>query len=151
MIHLRPAVDSDASLLFKFVNEPDSLAWKIRTAALISWDEHTKWLELRLKNHNCRIWIIVLDNTAVGQIRLEKSDHTVEIDIYVAQQFRKQNIASQALSFAVKCSQSRWRGLPLSALVKPNNNASIKLFEKAGFLVKNRTIEALRLELPEEK
>ena len=56
MIHLRIATIHDASILFEFVNEAESLKWKIRTTHPIKWHEHQKWLGSRLNNKNCFIY-----------------------------------------------------------------------------------------------
>lgn len=150
MIHLRIATIHDASILFEFVNEAESLKWKIRTTHPIKWHEHQKWLGSRLNNKNCFIWIIVCDGLDAGQVRLEKLSHSVEVDIYVAPNFRRRNIANHALNHAIKHSKSNWVRMPVTAKVKSQNHASIKLFLGAGFLQKCKVADILSFELPIE-
>ena len=148
MIQLRIATIHDASLLFEFVNETESLKWKIRTTHPIKWHEHKKWFGSSLKNKNCVIWIIVCDGLDAGQVRLGKSSHSVEVDIYVAPNFRRKNIARHALSHAIKHSQSEWGRMPVTAKVKSHNHASVKLFLGAGFVQKCKVADILSFELP---
>lgn len=150
MIQFRFVTTHDTSLLFEFVNEAESLKWKIRTTKAIGWNEHKKWLTLRLNDPNCAMWIIVVDELDAGQLRLDKSSCNVEVDIYIAPNFRRKNIASQALAHAINYARSQWRGVPVTANVKSQNHASVKLFTKAGFLPKGMADQVLRLELPTE-
>ena len=130
---LRPVNLMDSQLLFRWVNFNDSLKWKQRTSKKISKFEHDAWLLARLSDPLCRIWIIVYDGKAAGQVRLERKNDLVYTDIYVVAAARGVGVASYALNEAIKRYTELFGKKKFCAIMHPNNEMSEKLFLKNGF------------------
>ncbi len=132
-VTLRRALATDRDQLLAWVNSPDSLAGKLRTMGPIAAADHAQWFAARLADDDCMIWIIERNDTAVGQIRLEKDDVGHAVDIYVVAAARRHGCAVSALRQAL---DMHFAGRPDSrvvARIKPDNIASRRLFERAGF------------------
>ena len=133
-ITLRPARDEDAALLFSWLNEPTSLAAKLRTSQPVQWEAHLAWLEARLGDAGCRIWIGEGPDGPAGQVRLQVGeDGWWEIDVYVAPDRRGRGLAAAMLRRAAAEAASLAPGRPLMARVRHENAASRRLFESLGY------------------
>jgi UDP-2,4-diacetamido-2,4,6-trideoxy-beta-L-altropyranose hydrolase len=129
-VALRQATETDARLLFDWVNAPDSLPQKEKTSSPIAWDHHCAWLRRRLRDPQTLLFIVELDRQPVGQIRLQPDDSGRHyVDIYLAEPARRQGIGRQALLDAVSRARTT-----VNARVKASNLASCRLFESAGFI-----------------
>jgi UDP-2,4-diacetamido-2,4,6-trideoxy-beta-L-altropyranose hydrolase len=115
-LSIRPVEERDCKLLWEWANDP-----VVRASAFssepIPWNEHVAWFRAKLNDRNC-VMFVALNASAVpvGQIRFDKrgvSDSGINIDIDGAAHERG------ARQF--------------HALVKTENVASGKAFEKAGF------------------
>ncbi len=126
---VRRAKTYDARLLFDWVNTPDSLAQKERTAGPIAWDDHCAWLGSQLANPSAFIFIVDIDGAPAGQIRLSPTGRHHEIDIYIEVGMRRKGYAAAAVSAALQ------EALVSSVIarVKQANVASKHLFQSLGF------------------
>ncbi|MBT5811770.1 MAG: GNAT family N-acetyltransferase [Rhodospirillaceae bacterium] len=98
-IILRPAVFDDWALLLDWVNQPDSLAWKSRTTDPIDAQAHKTWLKRFLENGESRIFVVLIADEPVGQIRFQADAECVfVIDVYVEANRRGDGVAQQALA-----------------------------------------------------
>lgn len=134
-IVLRPAAPSDVSLLFDWVNRPDSLSNKLQTQAPITPARHRAWFAERLADPDSAIWIAERDGEPLGQVRLQRKGGGLEVDIYIAAQARRGRLGGLALAQAARLAAVRWPGVPLLARVKPANRASHRLFLGCGYTV----------------
>jgi len=132
-IRLHEATEKDAQLLFEWANSADSLAASLNTSAPILWEDHLAWLSNRLKDAGSIIWIAQLQGQPVGSVRLTKTEHGLEVAIYVDPSQRKSGIALTMLKEARNGARIRGLQKPLIARVLRGNSASILLFEKAGY------------------
>lgn len=133
---LRQARAEDMHRLFDWVNAPDSLAGKRKTAAPISWPEHETWFRRRLDDASTRLWLIERAGEPVGQIRLSPDDAGRRVvDIYLLPTARGRGLARAALTEALRRAAALWPGEPVYAEVMAQNAASHRLFRKAGFSV----------------
>ena len=134
MVSLRRAVAADSELLFGWVNASDSLANKLFTSGPIERLSHEIWFAARLTDPECSLWIVQLDGSAAGQIRLTERSGVFEVDIYIAPSFRRSGVAKSALTLAVAELMTENGGRMLvRARVKSVNTASRRLFENASF------------------
>jgi len=133
-VHLRPATVDDARLLFDWVNQPDCIGAKIETSGPIEWAEHLAWFESRLSSNACGIWIAILADAPIGQVRAELGgDGQIHVDIYVATPAREAGHGAAILAALANESSVRWPGVSRVARVRNGNASSRKLFEKAGY------------------
>jgi RimJ/RimL family protein N-acetyltransferase len=100
----------------------------------IDLEEHKKWFKGKLEDKNVIILKAVVNNELAGQVRLDLEDNDALIGVSVDEKFRGEGIASKLLQAAIAKIESNGRIKTISAFVKPENLASIRLFEKNGFV-----------------
>jgi len=132
---LRAARLEDIDLLFAWVNRPDSLAAKLRTKGPVGRVEHEVWFRKRLADPRCRIWIALIDEVPIGQVRFTRSAEAWEIDIYVIAERRGGGLGRAVLIRSIALLGSEHTGERVLARVKYANTASLRLFERAGFSI----------------
>lgn len=132
-MRLRRATGDDCAILFEWVNSPDSLAGKLRTAMAVDRVTHETWFLARLCDPDCMIYLIEGAEGLLGQVRLQRADAGCEVDIYIKAAARQQGLARRALE-DVAALTSEWRhGLSLVARIRTSNAASRALFLAAGY------------------
>ncbi len=131
-IWLRPATAEDIEQYFEWVNDREVRQNAIREDD-ISWEEHCSWFCEHLRSDNSRLLVAMHEDTPVGQVRFDKTSFGVwEIDFSLANAARGKGLGPEMLHLAIK--QLRIKGsVKLSAVVKANNTASRKCFDKLGF------------------
>ena len=134
-ITLRPASESDASLLLTWANDPVTRAAGFAPRP-ITPDEHRAWLASRLLSTSSRLLIGTIGDTPVGQVRLDREPNgRVEVGISIAPEARGRGVGGMLLRSALD--EAR-RDVQLSATgfaarIRPDNPVSIALFTGAGF------------------
>lgn len=133
MIQARRAVYSDLELYFNWRN--DSVVRKSAFSSdPVSLPQHEKWFSGRVGNENSFLYVIEVDSIPAGQVRFEVSDSIAEINYSIASDFRGKGLAVSLMSTAVTAFYEEASGIEfLRALVKSENIASNKVFEKLGF------------------
>lgn len=119
----------DAMLLWHWVNSKDSLAAKINTNDPIEFEDHVHWLEERLLYGDHYIWIILVSDLPVGQVRLEDKGTSFFIDIFITLENRKLDIAKQAIQYVLDFVAENYKERDIVAVVKRSNLASNRLFQ----------------------
>ena len=133
-LRIRPAQESDSRLLWEWANES-----QVRTASFssapIPWATHAAWLAEKLQQDECHIFIAEDDKgTPIGQIRFDaRADGDSEIDLSIAKAWRGRGLAVSLIRQAAQLLLNGGGHARLHAFVKPENVASVKAFEKAGF------------------
>lgn len=142
-VTLREATPEDVDLVYRWANDPTVRANAFSTDP-ISYDNHVAWYRGRLNNPDCHIYIgMTKENKPVGIIRVEKQreEPTLGMISYsVDAGERGKGIGTRLLILI----QDKLRDAKLNTLagqVKPENSASRKAFERAGFAESNRKAE----------
>jgi UDP-4-amino-4,6-dideoxy-N-acetyl-beta-L-altrosamine N-acetyltransferase len=130
-IELRKVTAEDILKIYEWRNHPQVRRWMLNDKE-ISWEEHEKFWEHML-NKEEPAFIIIFNNVDCGVIRLTKiNEETAEIDIFISPEFQGRGIGSEVIKKIVN--MCRDLGIKkLIARVKPNNVASIKMFERNDF------------------
>ena len=129
----RPAEPGDCRQVFDWANDP-----VIRQASFhssgIGWQEHEQWFERTLADRNTHFWIIMLHgHRPAGQVRFVKSGEETVISISLAAGFRNAGLGSRAIQMACRRLFAAGGISQVSALVKKENEQSVKSFATAGF------------------
>jgi ribosomal-protein-alanine N-acetyltransferase len=100
-------------------------------------DIGTAFIQSIQKNNNQHYWKLVINNHNIGHLGLKNIDdssHTAEISYVIGEpSYWKKGIATDAVAGMIRHLQTiRWSSL--TALVKKENIASVKLLKKHGFL-----------------
>lgn len=132
-IRFRKVVWKDSRLLWEWANDP-----KVRSASFFSeqipWEVHCDWMRQKLADPEARLWIAQEEDLAVGVVRLQvKTGSFAEIAITVGPELRGDGLASHLIRSAADCAAKGGQVQQLQALIKPQNMASRRAFEAAGF------------------
>lgn len=125
----RTVNSSDVHLLFKWVNDPE-----VRDNAFnsekISFDSHKLWFNNRLQHNDCEIMIFEnVQNTAIGQVRIELKNNFWLIDYSVDKSFRGLGVGTSMIKQIIEYHTD----YTFKALVKNFNISSKKVFENLNF------------------
>jgi UDP-2,4-diacetamido-2,4,6-trideoxy-beta-L-altropyranose hydrolase len=133
-VRVRRATESDSRLLWEWANEPGVRASAF-SQQVIDWDEHSAWFQAKLADEACIILIgEVSDGQPIGQVRInQKANQEAEIDVSVARNFRGAGYGSLLLETALRGVFDSGRITKMHAFIRPENLASARAFEKAGF------------------
>ena len=130
---LRTAIITDTKLLFDWANESSVRNNAINTNQ-IDWDDHVVWFEKKLENKNSFIFIAEINDTPIGQIRFDLENNKFIIDYSVAKEERGKGYGFQIVKKGIDYIRMHVSYLPkFISLVRPENTASRKIFEKLGF------------------
>lgn len=134
-IRLRPADPKDCHLLWRWANDSGTRAASFSTEA-IPWEQHQAWFEGKIKDPNCLILIGEnAQGTPVGQIRLDsRSGADGEIDVSVAPDSRGAGVGSRLIDLGAREAFLRTDVQCLHAFIRPENQASVRAFERAHFM-----------------
>lgn len=124
---LRPAANADLEILYQWQHESGARQYS-RNTNLPTRQEHKAWFATVLSRNNIRLSIIEWCRMQIGYIRLDSRGEKKEISILVAQKFQGYGFAKRALLKILKEVAGEY-----TAVVHPENKASIGLFESVGF------------------
>jgi UDP-2,4-diacetamido-2,4,6-trideoxy-beta-L-altropyranose hydrolase len=133
-LSIRLVEAGDCKLLWEWANDPVVRASAF-SSETIPWEEHLAWFRGKLNDPECRI-LVALNASAVpsGQIRFNKRGLSeADVDITVDGRLRGLGYASLLIDLGVNWAFTEWGLMQLNAFVKPENVASAKAFERAGF------------------
>jgi len=133
-ISLRRARPEDRRLLFEWANDPIVRAASFSTE-LIPWDTHVEWFEKKIGRRDSLLFIAEDESgTALGQIRFDLKDSEAELNLSLAKEKRGLGLAVPFIEAGVRELVASIQCEKVHAFVKPQNAASGKAFEKAGFV-----------------
>jgi RimJ/RimL family protein N-acetyltransferase len=130
---LRLVRESDRRLLFEWADDPVARAASFHSAA-ISWEDHARWFAERLQDRQSVIYIG--ENTsdeAVGLVRFQIKGENAVLSVNVAPEFRGQGWGRELIAFSINSLVRERSVRRVDAFVKPDNRASVRLFEASGF------------------
>ena len=132
MISLRRAQARDAELLLSWRNDAVTRRFAFNSGE-VSPAEHAAWLERRLADSGCVLWIAEDDGMAVGQVRLDRDGDAAEVSITTAPEARGRGHAVAMLQLAAAQAADELAVERLVARIKQGNEASLRAFRRAGF------------------
>jgi L-amino acid N-acyltransferase YncA len=144
MIKIRDADNSDLLDLFTWRNDPISCLMSTNTN--VTLEEHKAWLEKSFKNPLRIIYIGVMENEKIGVCRFDIDilRTKTEVSINLNPDMRRKNLSYNLLSESIKRYKKNTQ-IKLTAKIKKENNASLKIFQKCGFAIINENIDFYHL------
>lgn len=135
MLKIRKVMHSDCEILFQWRNNPAIYKYALNPKA-VEHAEHIAWFEMALKNSKCFFYLGLIDNSPCGSIRYQLNDdlNEAEVSISIAPEFWGKGIAYKMMDIAEKELIKEVAVNIIHATVLNENEASMKLFNKAGFV-----------------
>ncbi len=128
MISVRPVTLLDASILFRWRNDPDTIAAS-RNARPISPAEHKFWMNIVINNPEHRQLMFEENGVPIGTVRFDDRDKGAEVGITVSPDYRGKGYGFRILRMATKDAE-----IPLIAEIRRSNTASKRIFERCQFV-----------------
>jgi RimJ/RimL family protein N-acetyltransferase len=138
MLTYRIAQPADARLYFDWANDPDTRRQSFNSAP-ISLETHAAWFTRKVADPNALLLIFTNEaGQAVGQVRFERTPvadmpDEIIIGVSVDARHRGKGLASQLIAQGCAICRKQWGAVTIHAYIKPENQASVHAFERAGF------------------
>lgn len=137
-ITLRAATLEDCRRLWVWRNEPDTRAASFESE-IIPYEEHERWFSNSFSQLDTQIFIVVnAQGHEVGYVRFKVTGNCAEVSTSIDSNERAKGYGSAAVRAGAELLLSAGRVQRIVALVKCWNTASVRTFERAGF-VRNGT------------
>lgn len=135
-VTLRPATAEDCRQIWLWRNDPETRRASFDSAP-IPFETHQAWFHASLGREDRKLYVILAEGRESGVVRLDVSGHEAEVSIHLAPESRHRGIGPAALQALVDLAFGTLGLARLVALVKPDNQASLPAFRKAGFTLEN--------------
>ena len=136
-IGIRQAVLNDAKILFDWANDPVTRQNSFNSST-IDWLDHVYWFKNKLTSQTSKIYILQIKGTPIGVVRFDLIEITT-IGITIAPIYRGMKLGAELIKIACN---SYWENKEenIFAIIKKENEASRRVFEKAGFEIQREEI-----------
>ncbi len=130
---VRRAEEKDIKDIFELSNEPGVRHFSISSKS-IPWEDHVKWFPEKLKNPDCDYFVAESGGGFAAQVRYQLENDAVVVSISILSSFRGRGFAPVILKESARQVFAARPGLDaITAYICPDNTASVKSFEKAGY------------------
>jgi RimJ/RimL family protein N-acetyltransferase len=130
---LRTVQAGDCRLLWEWANDPDVRAVSF-AAKPIPWPEHQHWFCTKLKDPHCLFYIATdSEDAAVGRVCYDLDNNQAVISVSLDRHQRNRGYGSLLLRLSAQTVFATTTVTLIHAHIKPENLASIRAFEKAGY------------------
>ncbi len=131
-ISIREARISDLDLVFYWANDALVRAQSFNAEA-VNYESHIDWFQKKITSQTDLILIATVDGLPAGLVRIDDVNQKNVVGILVDAKFRGRGLASLFLDEAITYYFQKFAN-PVFAYIKKTNTASVKTFEKAGFM-----------------
>ncbi|MBR3102923.1 MAG: GNAT family N-acetyltransferase [Lachnospiraceae bacterium] len=131
--YLRKTLETDCKLFYRWANDPAVRSASFSTEQ-IGWEEHQKWFAWMLEKDSIDSFVCMDFLLPVGQVRVGQAQSDPKkgvISYSVGEEYRGRGIAKQMLAKLEEKLTEKYTAL--IAEVKPENEASRKVFEDLGY------------------
>lgn len=136
MVYLREANLQDMDLIYEWANDPVVRINSFNSEP-IPYETHVKWYSRIISDESILQFILMNDDTPVGQIRLNINSDEAEIGYSIASAYRGKGYGHKVLQLVAEKMKADYPDIRyLVAKVKPENIASKRLFEHEGYETK---------------
>jgi UDP-2,4-diacetamido-2,4,6-trideoxy-beta-L-altropyranose hydrolase len=131
-LRLRRIEEKDCRVLWEWANDPEARAVSF-SSETIPWDQHLQWFHSKIADLNAVLYLVTLNDTPVGEIRYQLEGTRAVVSICLGPEFRGKGYGNAILKMATEELFSSTQVKTIDAYVKPENEASVRLFTGAGF------------------
>jgi len=123
----------DREMIFHWRNDPFVLAHGSSNRK-VTWDEHAKWFADTLGERGRKVYVVVRENVAIGQVRFDyQNDQHCVISAYLLKEHTGHGWGVQAIREACTMIFTDWRVPTVVACIRKDNPGGRSAFLKAGF------------------
>ena len=141
MVFLRNADESDIDNLYHWRNDIETRNNSFNTEQIL-YNDHVKWFERTMKDTDVFQYILMNDNTPIGQVRVDIVGMKAEVSYTIAPNERKKGYGKILISLITdKIRKDIPQVKSIVGKVKPSNSRSMKCFEENGFTETYRVYE----------
>jgi RimJ/RimL family protein N-acetyltransferase/glycosyltransferase involved in cell wall biosynthesis len=141
---LRPADERDTQRLLDWRNDPETRRWAFQPGE-VDLATHEAWFARRRADPDSVIWIAEQRGEPVGQVRLDREGAEAEVSIALAPEARGRGLGRRLIDRAAREAPGALGVERLTARIKPDNVASVRAFEAAGFTESSRDDDVVTL------
>lgn len=131
-ISVREAKAEDILLYFNWANDPSVRKFAFHTDR-ISFESHSQWFEKKLRSNESILCLCYSNETPVGQVRFDKVEKGLYIDISIDATYRGKGYGKKVLNSAIDYVFYKYGFHNFISEVKEENVASVNLFLSTGF------------------
>jgi len=131
-VRLRPAAPDDEDFLLELRNDADAVRFSA-TGRRVRADEHHEWFAQRVDRPGTRLFVAVAAGGRVGQARVDVTGGVGEVSFAVAPAWRGRGYGAAIITTLLDVLRQDHQCAALEARVHPDNAASLRCFERAGF------------------
>lgn len=124
----------DKEILLQWANDPVTRQNSFYSNA-ITPAEHEQWFSDKLNDHREIMLMAVEEGRDVGHVRFSMQGDEPEVNINIAPCERGKGYGTKVLKMAVQWLLEQKGSPKVIAHIKPDNQSSIKTFQKAGFRI----------------
>jgi len=132
-VYVTPALMEDVELIFQWQQDKRTREYS-KNSNSPAWEEHSKWMQSCLSNNDKYLNMIVYGDTKAGVIRLDRiisaEYEAYMISIFISPIFYNLGLGAVALEIV----RDMYPSAELQAEILPENDASINLFIKSGYV-----------------
>ncbi len=132
-LYLREATKNDVDLIFNWANDDDERRFSFNPQK-IAYEDHCRWYEKKLNSDDTSIYVLMCDDTPVGQCRLDVEEQDALISYFIDKSYRNRGYGKRLLNLvADKVADDYPMVSCLVAQVKTENIPSQKVFLSLGY------------------
>jgi len=133
-LEIRDSHAGDARLLFDWRRDPVVIR-HARHRSEPDWCTHVNWLQRRLQDRDCLLFIVELDGRPIGQVRFDIAGSRAVLSYSVAANHRGQGHARKSLALALqRLDVERPEVCTVRAEVRVDNAVSLGLLYRLRFV-----------------
>ena len=133
MLRLRRVEERDSRLLWEWANDPAVRAASF-SSEFIPWEHHQDWFGAKLADPNAVLYLATNpENVLIGQVRYQLDGPGAQLSVSLAPEFRGKGYSHTIIAMATEELFRTTNVTTIDAYVKPTNEASLRLFRRAGF------------------
>ncbi|KAA9345812.1 UDP-2,4-diacetamido-2,4,6-trideoxy-beta-L-altropyranose hydrolase [Adhaeribacter soli] len=139
-LRFRKVKTEDAELLFEWANDPEARKFSFN-AEPIPYETHLKWLSGKLTNPQALLLLAEIQHKPAALLRFDLKEDIALISYQIGAEFRGKGLGHRVLQVGLPELKKYFPEITEAiGYVQPENVASVRAFEKAGF--KNLGIDA---------
>lgn len=131
-VALRPATAEDCRAVWLWRNDDETRRASF-DSSFIEYERHQRWFLDSLARPERKIYIVLEGGEPSGVVRLDVTARQGTVSIFLDRRRQGQGIGPRALDAVAELAGRDLHLNRLRALIKPDNDASLAAFKRAGF------------------